>query len=142
MLIDTIDHLVLTVRDLQATCGFYTRVLGMLVVTFGQGRTGLVFGEFGEHKINLHPAGRELEPKAARPTPGSADACFITRAPLARVLEHLRACKVPVLEGPVQRTGAKGPIESVYIRDPDGNLLEISNYLPAADRERAAPPRA
>jgi catechol 2,3-dioxygenase-like lactoylglutathione lyase family enzyme len=126
MHIDAIDHLVLTVRDLQVTVAFYTRVLGMEAVTFGAGRRALVFGA---QKINLHEAGREFEPKAAVPTPGSADLCFVTAAAPAAVLQHLRACGVHVIEGPVKRTGARGPIASVYFRDPDGNLLEVSSYL-------------
>jgi catechol 2,3-dioxygenase-like lactoylglutathione lyase family enzyme len=129
-MIDMIDHFVLTVRDIGAACEFYTRTLGMEVVTFGNGRKALQFGEFGEHKINLHEAGGEFEPKALRPTPGSGDICFITRTPLERVIGHLRACNVEILEGPVKRTGARGAIESIYIRDPDGNLTEIANYLP------------
>jgi len=131
-MIDLLDHFVLTVRSIEAACDFYTRVLGMAVVTFGDGRKALQFGEFGEHKINLHEAGREFEPKASRPTPGSGDVCFITRTPLERVMSHLRACNVAILEGPVKRTGAKGPIESIYVRDPDGNLIEIANYLPGS----------
>lgn len=131
-MIDLLDHFVLTVRSIEAACDFYTRVLGMAVVTFGDGRKALQFGEFGEHKINLHQAGREFEPKASRPTPGSGDVCFITRTPLERVMSHLRACNVAILEGPVKRTGARGAIESVYIHDPDGNLIEIANYLPGS----------
>jgi catechol 2,3-dioxygenase-like lactoylglutathione lyase family enzyme len=129
-MIDMIDHFVLTVRDIGAACDFYARTLGMQVVTFGNGRKALQFGEFGEHKINLHEAGKEFEPKASKPTPGSGDVCFITRTPLERVVGHLRSCDVEILDGPVKRTGARGPIESVYIRDPDGNLIEIANYLP------------
>jgi len=124
--IDSLDHLVLTVAHVQATCDFYQRVLGMEVVTFGTGRKALAFGM---QKINLHQAGREFEPKAARPTPGSADLCFLTSVPLPRVQQHLAACGVSVTEGPVQRTGAQGPIVSLYIRDPDQNLIEISNRL-------------
>jgi catechol 2,3-dioxygenase-like lactoylglutathione lyase family enzyme len=120
-----IDHLVLTVRDLDETCDFYVNVLGMTEVEFGDGRRAL---RFGEHKINLHQAGREHEPKAAVPTPGSADVCFITSEPLVEVEARLRAQGVPVLHGPVARTGALGPIQSLYLRDPDGNLIEISNY--------------
>ena len=124
--IDSLDHLVLTVADLDATCAFYQRVLGMKVVTFGNGRRALAFGQ---QKINLHPAGGEFEPKAHRPTPGSADLCFLTQALLPQVQRHLAACGVPVIEGPVQRTGAQGPILSVYIRDPDQNLVEISSRI-------------
>ncbi len=125
--IDRIDHVVLTVRDLKATCDFYSRVLGMRVVSFEGGqRTAL---HFGRHKINLHLEGREFEPKAARPTPGSADLCFITTTPVADVLAHLRACRVEIIEGPVPKEGATGPLTSVYFRDPDGNLIEVSNYV-------------
>ncbi len=126
MHIDSLDHLVLTVADLETTCAFYQRVLGMQVVTFGAGRKALAFGA---QKINLHQAGREFEPKAQRPTPGSADLCFLTSVPLAQVQAHLAACGVTVNEGPVQRTGAQGPILSVYFRDPDQNLIEVSNRL-------------
>jgi len=126
MKVDSLDHLVLTVADVEATCRFYSRVLGMEVVTFGQGRKAL---QFGSQKINLHQQGREFEPKAARPTPGSADLCFLTSVPLADVVAHLRSAGVPIVEGPVQRTGATGPILSVYFRDPDGNLVEVANRL-------------
>jgi catechol 2,3-dioxygenase-like lactoylglutathione lyase family enzyme len=125
MHIDRIDHLVLTVNDIAASCDFYSRVLGMDVVTFGAGRKAL---SFGAQKINLHQHGREFEPKAAHPTPGSADICLITSTPLAEVMYHLRACGIAILEGPVQRSGASGPITSVYFRDPDSNLIEISSY--------------
>ena len=126
MRIDRIDHFVLTVRDLDATIGFYTRVLGMEVVTFGaQGRKAL---SFGSQKINLHVAGKEFEPKARSPGPGTADFCLITTLPLAEVQAHLAAQGVAVEEGPVPRTGAAGPITSLYLRDPDGNLVEISAY--------------
>jgi catechol 2,3-dioxygenase-like lactoylglutathione lyase family enzyme len=128
MQIDRIDHLVLTVRDIPVSCDFYSRVLGMTVVTFGDGRKALAFGE---HKINLHLYGQEYEPKAAHPTPGSADLCLVTSLPLARVVAHLKNCSVGLLEGPVQRTGALGPIMSVYFRDPDSNLIEVSNYTEA-----------
>lgn len=126
MKIDSVDHLVLTVADLEATCAFYQRVLGMEVVTFGAGRKALAFGA---QKINLHQSDREFEPKAQWPTPGSADLCFLTSVPLAQVQTHLAACGVTVSEGPVQRTGAQGPILSVYFRDPDQNLIEVSNRL-------------
>ena len=124
--IDRIDHLVLTVRDIDYSCDFYTRVLGMRVVTFAGERKALAFGQ---HKINLHQLGKEFEPKAEHPTPGSADICFITETPLDEVVTHLQKCSVPIEEGPIERTGAQGPILSVYLRDPDGNLLEISNQL-------------
>jgi len=133
--IDRLDHLVLTVRDIQATCDFYAHILGLEVVTFGEGRKAL---RFGRQKINLHEAGREFEPKAALPTPGSADLCFITRDSPANVVHYLLACRIPILEGPVRRTGARGPIESVYLRDPDGNLIEIAHY----PEEIAAEPSA
>jgi catechol 2,3-dioxygenase-like lactoylglutathione lyase family enzyme len=125
MRIDRLDHLVLTVADIDATAAFYTRVLGMEAVTFGPGRTALAFGR---SKINLHRAGHEFEPKARRPTPGSADLCLIAADPLERVIEELAAQGVPIEEGPVEQTGATGPIRSVYFRDPDQNLIEVSNY--------------
>lgn len=124
MMIDRLDHLVLTVRDVAATCAFYRRVLGMEEVTFGAGRKAL---RFGMQKINLHEAGREVDPKAAHPTPGSGDLCFITEVPLSEVVAHLRSCGVAVELGPVPRTGATGAIRSVYFRDPDGNLIEVAN---------------
>jgi catechol 2,3-dioxygenase-like lactoylglutathione lyase family enzyme len=124
--IDRIDHLVLTVADVEATCVFYRDVLGMTPVSFGAGRRAL---SFGRQKINLHPAGRELEPKARTPTPGSGDLCLITSTPLAEVEAHLRARGIELLEGgATQRSGAVGPIMSLYFRDPDGNLIEVSRY--------------
>jgi catechol 2,3-dioxygenase-like lactoylglutathione lyase family enzyme len=126
MQIDRIDHFVLTVRDIEATCEFYARVLGMQVVTFAGGRKAL---QFGQQKINLHEAGKEFEPKAMSPTPGSGDFCLITRTPLEEVIAHIRSCGIDIVEGPVHKTGATGPIESVYLRDPDGNLVEVSNYV-------------
>jgi catechol 2,3-dioxygenase-like lactoylglutathione lyase family enzyme len=125
MKIDRIDHLVLTVRDIDATCDFFTRVLGMSVVTFAGGRKAL---QFGLQKFNLHESGREFEPKAAHPTPGSVDVCLISAAPLSEVMDHLGRCGVAIIEGPVAKTGACGPIQSVYIRDPDMNLIEVSTY--------------
>ncbi|MBX3082361.1 MAG: VOC family protein [Anaerolineae bacterium] len=125
-MLDRLDHLVLTVRDLDATCAFYQRVLGMEVVTFGEGRKALVFGR---QKINLHQAGHEFEPKADRPTPGSADLCFVAAVPLSQIITHLSISEVAILEGPVQRTGALGTMFSVYFRDPDLNLIEIASYL-------------
>jgi catechol 2,3-dioxygenase-like lactoylglutathione lyase family enzyme/predicted kinase len=126
--LDRLDHLVLTVRDLAATCAWYTRVLGLGVVTFEDGRTALTFGA---QKINLHEAGHEFEPKAARPTPGAGDLCFITALPLATVIAHLHTCAAPIVAGPAPRTGARGPLTSVYVRDPDGNLIESANEAPA-----------
>jgi catechol 2,3-dioxygenase-like lactoylglutathione lyase family enzyme len=123
--IERLDHLVLTVADVAATCSFYQRVLGMETVTFGTGRKALVFGQ---QKINLHQAGGEFEPKAMWPTPGSADLCLIAATPLATVAAHLAACGVGIEEGPVARTGAVGPITSLYFRDPDGNLIEVATY--------------
>ncbi len=120
-----LDHLVLTVKDLKVTCDFYENVLGMTVLTFGEGRKAL---RFGEQKINLHQHGQEFEPKSDCPTPGSADLCFINDTPLAEVVSHMRQCGVEVIEGPVDRTGAIGPIESIYLRDPDQNLIEVSVY--------------
>ena len=126
MRIDALDNLVLTVADIDATCAFYTRAFGMRETRFGQGRRALAFGT---QKINLHPYRREFEPKAAQPTPGSADLCFLTATPLDEVVAHLAAERVKIVEGPVERTGAAGPIRSVYVRDPDGNLIEISNRI-------------
>lgn len=124
--IDRIDHLVLTVRDIEATCAFYVRVLGMRVDVFGpQRRTAL---KFGRQKINLHQVGREFEPRAARATAGSGDFCLITTLPLDAVIAHLKACDVPIEQGPVDKAGATGPIRSVYFRDPDNNLVEVSTY--------------
>jgi catechol 2,3-dioxygenase-like lactoylglutathione lyase family enzyme len=124
--IDHLDHLVLTVADIDATCMFYHRMLGMKVIRFANGRIAL---SFGRQKINLHAQGREFEPKADRPTPGSADLCFITTVPLAEVVAHLAGEGVAIIEGPVRRTGATGPILSVYFRDPDRNLIEVSSPL-------------
>jgi len=125
MHVDEIDHLVLTVKDIEATCTFYVKVLGMQVTTFGDNRKALTFGT---QKINLHQYGKEFEPKAEKPTTGSADICFVTSVPLSQVISHLALCEITVLEGPVQRTGARGFIVSVYFRYPDMNLIEISNY--------------
>ncbi|WP_026414978.1 VOC family protein [Actinomadura oligospora] len=126
MRIDRLDHLVLTVADIDVTVDFYTRVLGMEAVTFGAGRTALTFGN---SKINLHGAGREFEPKAHRPTPGSADLCLVSAESLEQVIADFAAHGVEIEEGPVERTGATGPIRSVYVRDPDRNLIEVSVYL-------------
>ena len=126
MRVSELDHLVLTVRDISTTCNFYERVLGMTAISFGDNRTALAFGT---QKINLHPESRPFEPKAQSPTPGSADLCFLTGMPLEEAIAHIRSCEVPIECGPFQRTGATGPILSVYIRDPDGNLLEIANAI-------------
>jgi catechol 2,3-dioxygenase-like lactoylglutathione lyase family enzyme len=128
MQIDALDHLVLTVADIDATCAFYEQALGMHAIEFGIGRRALAFGA---QKINLHRAGHEFEPKAAHPLPGSADVCFLTSTPLEDVVRHLQAQGVAIIEGPVARTGAVGPIRSVYVRDPDRNLIEISNLVAA-----------
>lgn len=129
--IDHLDHLVLTVASIDATCAFYSKVLGMEVETFEGGRKAL---SFGRQKINLHQRGQEFEPKARCPTPGSADLCFIAETPIEDVVAHLGVCGIPIEEGPVARTGAVGPMISVYFRDPDHNLIEVSNYLTPPDR--------
>ena len=130
MTVDRLDHLVLTVTDIKRTCDFYSDVLGMRVVTFGDGRKAL---GFGVQKINLHQRGREVEPKADRPTPGSADLCFISSDPIEEIVEHLRRCSVSMIAGPVKRAGAIGTLRSVYFRDPDLNLVEVSNYIDSSD---------
>ena len=126
MRVDHLDHLVLTVRDIQTSLSFYTRVLGMKETTFGDGRKALVFGS---SKINLHQAGHEFEPKAAVPTPGSSDLCFVVDDDLDSVQAQLAAAGVAVEIGPVRRTGAVGEMISIYIRDPDQNLIELSKYV-------------
>jgi catechol 2,3-dioxygenase-like lactoylglutathione lyase family enzyme len=125
MQIDRIDHIVITAFDLERTIDFYARVMGMEPITFAGGRRALAFGR---QKINLHQAGREFEPKALKPTPGSLDLCFITETPLEEVIAQLKSQGVAIAEGPVPKTGALGPMMSVYFRDPDGNLIEVSNY--------------
>jgi len=125
MRLDRLDHLVLTVADIDATVRFYADVLGMEKVVFGEGRVAL---SFGRQKINLHQKGAEFEPKAHLPTPGSADLCFIATTPLEQVIAELRARNIAIERGPVERTGATGRMISVYLRDPDDNLIEISNY--------------
>lgn len=121
-----IDHLVLTVEDIDRSLAFYVGVLGMTETTFRDDRKALMFGA---SKINLHQRGQEYEPKARTPTPGSADVCLIVDQPIDLVVDELTAGGIPIEEGPVARTGARGPIISVYIRDPDANLIELSNYL-------------
>lgn len=120
-----IDHFVLTVEDVETTCEFYSDVLGAEIVTFGEGRKAV---QFGDQKINLHPAGDEFEPKATDPTPGAGDFCVITEADIETVERRLREAGVEIVHGPVEQSGAVGPMTSVYFRDPDGNLVEIAEY--------------
>ena len=120
-----IDHIVLTVQDVDATVRFYESVLGMRKEEFGNGRVAL---KFGGQKINLHQYGNEFEPKAEIPKPGSEDLCFIAETGLAEAMEHVQREGIGIIEGPVQRTGANGPIMSFYFRDPEGNLIEFANY--------------
>lgn len=126
-----LDHLVLTVTDLDATLRFYCDALGMTATAFtpadGSHRWALTFGA---QKINLHLAGAEFDPKAQHPTPGAADLCFLSATPLADWAAHLHRCGIPVIDGPIARTGATGPILSIYVRDPDENLIEIANPQP------------
>jgi catechol 2,3-dioxygenase-like lactoylglutathione lyase family enzyme len=124
-MITALDHLVLTVRDLDATVQFYVEGLGMELRRFGDGGARQAL-HFGTQKINLHVAGHEFEPKALLPTPGSADLCFLTERPLDAMRERLEALGHPIIEGPVPRAGATGPLVSIYARDPDGNLIEIA----------------
>lgn len=121
-----IDHIVLTVKSLKTTIDFYCSILGMTEVTFGNGRKAILCGS---QKINLHEAGNEFEPKAFCPLPGAADICLITSTPLEEMQVKLDQHKIVIIEGPVERTGARGKIYSIYVRDPDQNLIEISNYL-------------
>ena len=123
--IESIDHMVLTVADIEATCDFYGQVLGMEKIVFAGGHVAL---GFGSQKINLHPAGNEYDPRAKNPFPGSADFCLISETPMDDVIAHLGACGVEIIEGPVTKTGAVGALTSVYFRDPDDNLIEVSNY--------------
>jgi catechol 2,3-dioxygenase-like lactoylglutathione lyase family enzyme len=126
MKVVSLDHLVLTVKDLDATCRFYAAVLGMETVAFGENRRALAWGS---QRINLHQAGQEVEPKAHRPTPGSADLCFLVNISMGDVLAHLRRCGVQIILGPVRRTGAARELESVYFRDPDLNLIEVGTLV-------------
>jgi len=126
--IRAIDHVVLTVRDIERTVSFYHKALGMEAVTFGEGRRALAFGA---QKLNLHQAGREFEPKAEAPTPGSVDLCLLTDEPLDEVVAHLRRSGVAIEVGPVAKTGARRPLRSIYFRDPDGNLIEVANEMPS-----------
>jgi len=122
-MIDHLDHLVLTTIDVEACKDFYTRIMGMRVETFGEGRIAF---HFGEQKINVHVRGHEIEPKAHLPVSGSLDLCFIASEPLEEVIAHFGKQGWPIKDGPVPRTGATGPILSIYVRDPDLNLIEIS----------------
>lgn len=126
MNISSLDHFVLTVKNLETSCAFYSRALGMDVVTFQNNRKAL---KFGSSKINLHEYGHEFDPKANYPTPGSADLCFLTATPIPEVVCHLGEVGVEIIEGPVHRTGAMHKLNSVYVRDPDGNLVEIANEI-------------
>ncbi len=125
MQIKQLDHLVLTVKNIRETVNFYVSVLGMESEIFGEGRVAL---KFGRQKINLHEAGKEFEPKAHQPLPGSADLCLVTDTELNVALAHVQSRGVDIIEGPVRRTGANGPMLSFYFRDPDLNLIEISSY--------------
>jgi catechol 2,3-dioxygenase-like lactoylglutathione lyase family enzyme len=126
MKISRLDHLVLTVRDIERTTSFYASVLGMKKEVFGDGRVTL---KCGDQKMNLHESGKEFEPKAHKPMPGSADLCFITQTPLDDAMAHVKRCGVEIIEGPVKRTGANGTIRSFYFRDPDHNLIEVANEI-------------
>ena len=125
-LIRSIDHFVLTCADVDATIGFYVRVLGVSAETFAGGRRAI---SFGSQKINLHQAGAEFEPKARVATAGSGDFCLLSDVPVAEIARHLVAEGVEIIEGPVAKTGAAGPLLSIYFRDPDGNLVEVSNVV-------------
>jgi len=123
--IESIDHVVLTVKDIEKTCDFYSKVMGMEVVAFGEGRKALTFGT---QKINLQKLGRESTLIADKPTSGSGDVCFVTPTSINDVVAHLNACGVKLIGGPVERSGARGLMMSVYFRDPDMNLIEVSHY--------------
>ena len=124
-MIDHIDHIVLTTRDLQGCIRFYTDVLGMKLEKFAENRLAL---KFGTQKLNLHEWGKEFTPRAHVAAPGTLDLCFIAAIPLEAVIDTLKKNDIPILEGPVAKTGAQGKIRSVYVRDPDLNLVEISEY--------------
>ena len=126
MNVQSIDHLVLTVKDITASCNFYSKVMNMDIVEFGNGRKAL---KCGDQKINLHQKGKEFDPKAYTPTPGSADICFISTTNISEIVKELTAKNIEIIKGPVERVGAKGKILSIYFRDPDLNLIEVSNYI-------------
>ena len=125
MRITHIEHLVLTVEDINKTTRFYESVLGMKKEMFGESRVAL---KFGNQKINVHQKGKEFEPKAKTPTPGSADLCFITDTEISQTIEHIKSKGIEIIEGPVERAGAEGSILSIYFRDPDCNLIEVAYY--------------
>jgi catechol 2,3-dioxygenase-like lactoylglutathione lyase family enzyme len=122
----SIDHIVLTVSNIDKTCEFYSTIMGMEVISFSNGRKAL---KFGIQKINLHEKNNEFDPKASNSTSGSADICFITTTPIETIIKKIACKDINILEGPILRTGATGPINSIYFRDPDGNLIEISNKI-------------
>ncbi len=124
--ITQLDHLVLTVKSIEITCKFYENILGMDVIEFGDNRKAL---KFGNQKLNLHEVGKEFEPKANKPTSGAIDLCLISDTSIEIILSHLNHHNICIEEGPTERTGATGIINSIYIRDPDKNLIEISNYI-------------
>lgn len=126
MQLTSLDHLVMTCRDIEATLYFYHHILGMEIETFLKGRKAL---HFGEQKINLHEYGKEFEPKAHCPKPGALDLCFITKDPIDEWIKHLKAHQIHIEEGPIERTGAQSKLLSIYVRDPDQNLIEIANQL-------------
>ncbi|CAM04671.1 catechol 2,3-dioxygenase-like lactoylglutathione lyase family enzyme [Saccharopolyspora erythraea NRRL 2338] len=134
--IDRVDHLVLTVADVDRAVDFYERILGMRAVTFSGDRRAV---SFGRQTIKLHAASELVEPTATHPVPGSANLCFVTSSAISEVQDQLRACDVRIEEGPVSRTGALGPITSLYLRDPDGNLIEIARYDEPVDEPAAEP---
>ncbi len=125
IVLDRLDHLVLTVRDVEATCRFYEAALGMRREEFGAGRVAL---HFGRQKINLHPHPSPVEIVAKDPRPGTADLCFVTETPIEDAIAHLESLGIEIEMGPIERTGAQGRLDSIYCRDPDGNLIEIANY--------------
>ena len=126
MKVKKIDHLVLTTGDIEQTIKFYTTILGMELISLKDGRKSL---KFGTQKINLHKTGQEISPHAKHPLPGSTDLCLITGTSIQQVVEHLNSYGITIIKGPVKRIGATGPLLSIYIQDPDGSLIEISNQL-------------
>lgn len=125
MKVDRIDHFVLTVNDIEKAADFYSKVFGMQIRNFAKGRTALFFGC---QKINLHQNGTKFDLNAKNPTVGSGDVCFITDTPIEELIAHIKACNVEIVWGPIERAGATGPINSIYVYDPDGNIIEIANY--------------